>query len=231
MPSEEILVLASSRKYGGRCVAGINRSGEWVRPFSGGHQGLLLAECGIGGAWPEVLDVVRFGYVKRLGDPVQPENLLIDDSDWELRKKIPPGEAHERLRSHLCKGPRLLGNRGAAVMEDEAVENAEGSLALVEPTAGISLLMRPPEEEHGKLKPRVAFHFGRRQYKLPLTDVPIEEAVKAAGVGEYSPRDLGLDASGSVLLTISLAEEFNDWHHKLVAAVIFLRGSGVGLGL
>jgi hypothetical protein len=222
MPSEEILVLASSRKYGGRCVAGINKSGQWVRPVSGGHQGLLLAECGIDGDWPEVLDVVRFGYVKRLEDPVQPENLLIDDSHWELRKKMPGGEAYERLGGYLDQGPRLLGNRGAAVKEDEAVENGDGSLALIEPTAEISLLMRPSDEEHGKLKPRVAFRFGRRQYTLPLTDVPIEEAVKAAGVGEYSPHDLGFDASGRILLTISLAEEFNGWHHKLVAAVLFL---------
>ena len=149
---------------------------------------------------------------------------MIDDSHWELRKKIPPGEAYERLGSYLDRGPRLLGNRGAAVKEEEAVENADGSLALVEPTAGISLLMRPPEEEHGKLKPRVVLNFGRTQYKLTLTDVPIEEAVKAAGVGRYSPHDLGFDASGCVLLTISLAEEYNGWHHKLAAAVLFLPG-------
>jgi hypothetical protein len=222
MTTEEILVLASSRKYGGRCVAGIDKSGQWVRPFSGAHQGLLLAECGIGGEWPEVLDVVQFGYLERLEDPVQPENLLVDDSHWELRKKIAPEEAYERLAGYLARGPRLLGNRGAAVKKDEAVENGDGSLALIEPTAGISLLMRPPEEEHGKLKPRVVFNFGRRQYKLPLTDVPVEEAVKAAGFGEYSPQDLGFDASGHVLLTISLAELFNEWHHKLVAAVLFL---------
>lgn len=198
-----------------------------MRPVSGGPHGLFLTECGIGGEWPEVLDVVRFGYVKRLEDPVQPENLLIDDSHWELRKKIPPKEAYERLGGYLDQGPRLLGNRGAAVKEDEAVENADGSLALVEPMAGISLLMRPPEEEYGKLKPRVAFDFGRRQYKLPLTDVPIEEAVKDAGVGEYSPEDLGFDGAGRVLLVISLAEVYNDWHHKLVAAVLFLPPPGL----
>lgn len=222
MPSEEILVLASSRKYGGRCVAGINRSGQWVRPVSGGHHGLFLSECGIGGGWPEVLDVVRFSYVERLEDPVQPENLLIDNSRWELRKRFSSAVAYEWLRPHLDQGPTLLGNRGAAVTEDEAVENGIGSLALIEPTRRISLLMRPPEEEYGKLKPRLGFQFGGRAYQLPLTDVPIEEAVKAAGVGEYAPEDLGLDASGRVLLTISLGAEYNGWHHKLVAAVLLL---------
>jgi hypothetical protein len=231
MPGEEILVLASSRKRGGRCVAGIDRSGEWVRPVSGGPHGLFLTECGIGGEWPEVLDVVRFGYGRRLEDPIQPENLLIDGSRWKLIKRIPSEEAYGRLRGYVERGPRLLGNRGAAVTESEALENGDGSLALIEPNTGISLLMRPPEKEYGRLKPRVAFDFGRRQYKLPLTDVPIEEAVKAAGVGEYSPEDLGFDGAGRVLLVISLAEVYNDWHHKLVAAVLFLPSAGLGLGL
>jgi hypothetical protein len=82
--------------------------------------------------------------------------------------------------------------------------------------------MRPAEGEHGKLKPRVVFDFGRRRYDLPLTDVPIEEAVKAAGVGEYAPQDFGFDAPGRVFLTISLAEAHEGWHHKLAAAVLFL---------
>ena len=203
-------------------MAGINRSGKWVRPVSGGHHGLFLTECGVDDGWPRVLDVVRFGYVRRLEDPVQPENLLIDDSRWALRKKVSPGDAYKRLGRYLDGGPKLLGNRGAAVPEDEAAAGTNGSLALIEPTAGVSLLMRPPEDEHGKLKPRVAFGFGRRKYELPLTDVPIEEAVKQAGVGEYEPRELGFDASGPVLLVISLAEAYNGWHHKLVAAVLFL---------
>lgn len=161
-------------------------------------------------------------YVRRLKDPIQFENFLIDDSHWVLRKKVPPAAAYERLRGYLDRGTSLFGNRGAAVTEGEAAEKADGSLVLVEPTAEISLLMRPPEEEYGKLKPRVAFHLGRNQYKLPLTDVPIEEAVKAAGVGEYAPEDLGFDTSGHTLLTVSLGEVYNGWHHKLAAAVIFL---------
>lgn len=228
MPSEEFLVLASSKKLGGRCVAGLNKSGEWVRPVSGAHHGLFLTECGIAGRWPEVLDVVRFDYVRRLEDPAQPENLLIDGSQWELRKKVPRAEAYERLRGYRDQGPLLFGNRGKAVPEDEAAEIVDASLALIEPASGISLLMRPPEEERGKLKPRVVFDHGGRRYDLPLTDVPIEEAVKAAGVGEYAPQELGFDASGRVLLTVSLAEAYEGWHHKLAAAVIFLPPSEPG---
>lgn len=95
-------------------MAGITRKGEWVRPVSGGPYGLFQTECGVDGRWPEVLDVVRFGYVKPLDDPAQPENVLIDDSPWELRKRVPREEAYGRLRRYLAKGPTLLGNRGKA---------------------------------------------------------------------------------------------------------------------
>lgn len=96
------------------------------------------------------------------------------------------------------------------------------SLALIEPAADVSLIMRPPEEEQGKHKPRIVFEFASKQYDLRLTDIPIERAVRAAGVGEYSPRDLGFDASGPTLVTVSLGEAKDGWHTKLGAAVLFL---------
>jgi hypothetical protein len=222
MPTEEILVLASSKKLGGRCVAGITREGEWVRPVSAGPHGLLRTECGVDGRWPEVLDVVRFDYVKRQDDSAQPENVLIDGSPWELRKTMPREEAYERLRSHVTEGPALLGNRGKAMPAEEAAKGMDASLALIEPAAGVSLVMRPPEEEEGKYKPRVVFEFASKRYDLRLTDIPVEKAVRAAGVGEYSPRDLGFDAPGPILVTVSLGEAKNGWHTKLGAAVLFL---------
>jgi hypothetical protein len=223
MPTEEILVLASSKKRGGRCVAGITKSREWVRPVSGGPNGLFQAQCGVEGRWPEVLDVVRFGYVEPpLEEPAQPENVLIDGSRWELTGTLPREEAYERLTDSLAAGPLLLGNRGKAVAEEKAAEGLNASLALIEPDSEISLLMRPPEEEWGKFKPRVVFTFGSKVYDLPLTDIPTERAVKAVGVGEYSPQELGFDASGPTLLTVSLGGAYNGWHHKLAAAVLFL---------
>lgn len=222
MPTEEILVLASSRKLGGRCVAGITRSGEWVRPVSNEPHGLFQIECEVDGRLPEVLDVVRFPYVKRLADSAQPENVLIDGSEWELRRKLPPEEANERLHQFLATGPRLLGNRGRAMKEEEAAEGVEASLALIEPRSGIELIMHPPEEEQGKHKPRVGFDFASTRYELPVTDIPVEEAIRDAGVGRYEPEELGFDASGTVFLTVSLGEAYNGWHYKLAAAVLFL---------
>lgn len=222
MPTEEILVLASSRKHGGRCVAGVTRAGTWVRPVSVGSHGLFKAECGVDGRWPEVLDVVRFGYSKRTEDPAQPENFLIDGSEWELRKRLDPAEAAGSLRRFLTAGSKLLGNRGKAVKDEVAAEGVETSLALIAPRSGIELILSPPEDGQGKPRPRVVFDLGRTRYDLPVTDIPVEEAIREAGVGVYDPEDLGFDATGTVLLTISLGEEFEGWHYKLAAAVLFL---------
>ena len=222
MPTAEILVLASSKKLGGRCVAGLDKKGEWVRPVSAGPHGLYPAECEVEGRLPEVLDVVRFEYAERLEDPAQPENVLIEDSPWELRRRMPPEEAYGRLRNYLWEGRRLLGNRGKAVPEEEAAKGVDASLALIEPTGGVSFLIRPPEEEEGKYKARVVFDFAAKRYDLRLTDIPLERAVRDAGVGEHSPEDLGLDASGKTLVTVSLGEPNNGWHTKLAAAVLFL---------
>jgi hypothetical protein len=221
MPTEEILVLASSKKLGGRCVAGITRSGEWVRPVSGEAHGLFKAECEVDGRWPEVLDVVRFGYSERLEDPAQPENVLIDGSAWELRKELPREEAHHRLAPFLSPGPALLGNYGKAMTEEDAAAGVEASLALIEPSE-LSFLLRPAEETYGKLKPRILFEFSSTGYELGLTDIPLEEAVRRAGVGEHSPLELGVDIGGPVLLTVSLGEAYEGWHWKLAAAVLFL---------
>lgn len=104
---------------------------------------------------------------------------------------------------------------------DKAAEGVDASLALVEPDSGISFLMRPPEEELGKYKPRVVFRFCSTTYDLVLTDIPLVRAVRKAGVGEHVPEDLGLDCNRS-LLTVSLGEADNGWHTKLAAAVLLL---------
>jgi hypothetical protein len=222
MPTEEILVLASSKKYGGRCVAGITRSGKWVRPVSGEHHGLFKAECEVDGRWPETLDVVRFGYAERLDEPAQPENVLIDGSEWELRKKLVPTEAPGNLQRFLATGSTLLGNRGRAMRDEVAAEGVEASLALIEPRSGIKLISSPPEEGQGKPRARVVFDFAATKYDLPVTDIAVEEALRAAGEGSYDPEDLGMEASGTVFLTISLGEDYEGWHYKLAAAVLFL---------
>lgn len=163
---------------------------------------------------------MRFDYVRRLEDPTQPENFLIEETEWQLVERFDPGLVYAEFQEMLERGPELLGNQGKAVKEDIAAEGVDASLALVEPSAPIAYVMHPPEETYGKLKPRVVFGLNGTEYELGLTDVGLEERVRREGVGAYRAEDLGLGASGPTLLTVSLAEAHRGWHTKVAAAVL-----------
>ena len=219
-----MIVLANSRKLGGRCVAGISTSsGEWIRPVSDlAHGELDTYRCRVDGRQAALLDVVRFDYTERCDDPVQPENVLVADTDWDLVDVIDPSGAYPRLRDHLSPGPVLLGNRGKAVKGSVAEAGLDASLALIEPTAPVELVLQPPGETGGKLKPSAAFELDGKEYELRLTDYVVAPRVQRAGVGRHAPEDLGLPVGDRTLLTVSLAEAHNQWHTKLAAAMLFL---------
>jgi hypothetical protein len=178
-------------------------------------------DCAVDGRWPEVLDIVRFGHLGTAGDPAQPENVLIDGDEWRLIDELGPAEAYSELAPHLATGPRLLGNRGGAVRADEAAEGIDASLALIEPPH-VEFLLRPAAETHDKLKPRVVFRLFGRNFELNLTDFAVRQRVLDAGLGTHNADDLGFGGADHTLLTVSLAEAYQEWHSKLAAAVLFL---------
>lgn len=224
MPTAEIIVLANSKKLGGRCIAGIStRSGRWARPVSRLPNGQLEpAHCRVEGRQSELLDVVRFEYVEQLDDPAQPENLLIEDKPWELVDNVAPVEAFSRLRGHLATGPELLGNRGRAVPRGVAEKGVDASLALIEPDRPPRFKTESAHETGGPLRPRVEFSLGGQDYELGITDFVIAPRLRALGCGDHSDDRLGFGDPSHVLLTISLAEPLDEWHWKLAAAVLFL---------
>lgn len=209
-------------------MAGISTiSGSWVRPVSELSDGRLLeSHCQIDGAQPDLLDVVRLEYSEAVGNPAQPENLLIAEAPWSLAEKISPDEAYERLAPHLAEGGQLLGNRGAAVPEDVAAEGLEASLALVEPEADFRFVRAEPAPGQARQRARVGFRFGGKDYVLTLTDFPIRAQMAGLQCGEYAPSDLGFPDDHRPLITVSLGEPRNGWHTKLAAAVLFVPEAG-----
>ncbi|HET7445779.1 MAG TPA: hypothetical protein VFJ57_14090 [Solirubrobacterales bacterium] len=222
MPTAEVIVLAASKKMGGLCVAGVStRSGRWARPVSDLEHGQLeRGHCEVAGRLPRLLDVVRFEYVEQLDDPAQPENLLLDDRPWEWVETIEPSLAYERLRGSLVRGPRLLGNRGKAMLDEKAREGVESSLALVEPQE--PLVFRAERKDGGRLSPRVEFQLRGQGYDIGITDFVVGPRLRQLGEGEYSAEELGLGRPGHVLLTASLGEPLDEWRWKLAAAIQFL---------
>jgi Dual OB-containing domain len=221
---DEMLVLACSKKWGGRCVAGISkRTGRWLRPVSDRSHGELGARYyRVGGRDIEPLDIVRLEYGEGLDDPSQPENVEVAASRWKLIGTVDPGRAADVLEPYLVGGPVLLENRGAAVPEDEAMLGVEASLALVRPER-LEFCLEPPWPGKNRPRPRADFKLDGQGYDLALTDYLVAPRLIAAGLGSHSLADLGFDDGSDVLLTISLAEPRDEWCTKLVAAVLLLR--------
>jgi hypothetical protein len=224
MPTQEMIVLANSRKMGGRCVAGISlQSEEWVRPVSSRPEGELSPrDCAIDGRPPRTLDVVRFQYRRRLGDLAQPENVLIDGGDWELLGEVEPAEAYERLRPYLSPGPGLLGGTEKGVSEAAvAQQGLKASLALVEPDS-IEFVSREPFHPGGPRKARAVFELRSQRWDLGITDSVVAPPLRRLESGVYSPTDLGFPTPGHILLTISITEPLDGMRWKLAPAVHLL---------
>jgi hypothetical protein len=223
MPSEEIIVLANSRKPGGRCVAGISTgSGDWVRPVAARSSSGALSprDCCVDGRMVEELDIVRFNYTARVGDPAQPENVAIEERDWELIDRVAPQDAYRLLRPHLEPGPALLGGTERGVPEALAQEGMEASLALVEPDTVMFRSQDNPFEQGRQA--RAVFVIASQPYDLGITDRAVAPRVKDQLDGTYSPSELGFGEPAHTVLTVSLAEPFNENRWKLAAAVLFL---------
>lgn len=223
MPVDEILVLACSKKWGGRCVAGISRrTGGWLRPVSGhSHGELYPRHYRIDGRDIELLDVVGLEHRGGVGDPSQPENVAVGDSRWWLTGRRNPAEAAPAIAPHVVDGPALLGNRGLAVPEEEAEEGVDASLALVRPER-LELRLDPPRQGTSRPRARAAFELRGQRYDLALTDRVVAPRLMNAGPGSHAPADLGFDPDADIHLTVSLAEAREGWCTKLVAAVLFL---------
>lgn len=223
MPQEEIIVLASSRKVGGRCIAGISTdSGKWVRPVSDQGEGELYPfQYKVQGRAPEALDIVRFSYQRHLGDPTQPENILIDDEGWHLTGRLDPAEAYQELAAFLGPGPELFGNRGRFLLASEAAEGVSESLVLIEPS-DLQFTVRPPFKPGGPRRKRAIFSIGGAAYDLPITDFVVGPKLLSLENGDYGQDQVGLSSGSRTLMTISLGGEKLARHWKLVATFLSL---------
>lgn len=215
MATERLLVLASSRKHGGRCIAGLSLDGNGlIRPVTGRGGGELSSYDTQLNTWPNELDVVGFGHDGFEGDLVQPENVLVDGSAWTNEGLMDADEALRLIEPHLHTGYAVLGNRGNAVPAHVANQGMDESMCLIEPT-------NPEFVLNPELRPLARFSYSAKTWELPLTDFTVSNEVRRTGRhGTYSLDELGFETPRRVALLLSLATNHNDWHSKLAAGVL-----------
>ena len=215
-----ILILASSRKPGGICLAGKRldgaRGGTWIRP--------VWESTGIG--WNTAILGRKAGCIPAVGDvfsiplsasqpwAYQSENWRIGDGAWDFaghrenRALTAFADNHASLWTNNCCSASGLNDR---VPLDIALRSGEGSLRLIHPTNLKFVAM--VHNERRKL--RACFNFRGVRYCLCVTD-------QQACDRWFDRIDHGHNGAADALLCISLGQPFDAYCYKLVAGVIEL---------
>lgn len=219
----DLFVLASSRKGGGRCVAGWDLTNDrWLRPVSPRPDGTLeLGHCQIDGDWPRLFDVARVEIDGHRPTAYQPENWQITDRVWERVDVADPAAVRDDL-ADLVKHTDWLLDSGDRRVDAAALRAspAPSSLALVRPDDARWRLEQFGAGRQYKTTFRLA---GRNAwYEFSVTDPPIYERLVPLADGSHERNVVGIADESEVFYLVSLAEPFadNDRCFKLVAGVI-----------
>lgn len=222
--SKKIICLASSRKPGGRCVAGkevlVNGYGGWIRPIST-RDG---AEINLGerqyqnGREPEILEIISIPMIGPHPRVHQRENEMIDSRYYWSKEGV---LSWEELVD-LVDQPTTLWSNGFSTyagnndrVPQEETTTIQNSLWLIKPSR-VTICVAAPGADFGNFKRavRAEFLYQGIQYNLKVTDLIAERAFLANENGEY-PLEM------ESYLCVSLAEAHTDGYcYKLVATIM-----------
>jgi hypothetical protein len=211
------ICLANSFKYGGRCLAGIeivlndskytivkndNGTPKWIRPVSRKeHRELPMLET----QNINMLDIVEIEDIENCPNNAHSENVF-HSSLKRTGKKI---SQNANNLNNLCNNlhSKIFFNKGKAVPAD-IFQQTEYSLMLIKASNCTFF-----NDEKNKL--RVRFSYNSTEYDLPVTDPIFISYMKAKGLDH-------INAENNYYFTISLGEELEGWHYKLVAGIIVI---------
>ena len=216
----QILILASSRKPGGICLAGKRldggQYGVWVRPVwectgIGWSTGVLSRKAG---RIPAVGDVFEIPLSVSQPWAYQSENWKVGDGAWDFaghrgnRALIRFADDNASLwKNNWCSS----GGFNDRVPVDMALRDGDGSLRLIRPND-----LKFVEEVHnGRRKVRAHFYFKDVRYCLCVTD-------QQACDRWFARLAEGHNGTADALLCISLGQPWETYCYKLVAGVIEL---------
>jgi hypothetical protein len=228
MPYKKTIVcLANSRKWQGRCVAGLEilpgRTAEWVRPVSGMEKGTLVWErfCGnANGRDPRLLDLLEIEFLVPQPHTFQVENHRIDPRlRWTYRGSLP----WQKLLPHVERTKNALWmNAGSSrnghndMVPADAAPALKSSLKLVQPEElRVTVTLEGSKSGEAKRRIRGEFALADSWYILSITDCAFEQSLmkQVAGFSKVLRRPL---------LCVSVSEVVPQMHacYKLIAGVV-----------
>lgn len=220
-----IVCLANSRKYSGRCIAGLEVDsygpGRWIRPVSSTPRGELQFEhLYVDGSEPRLLDLMQIEFLRPR--PVfchREDHLINPKACWVRRGSLSRSDIVSAVDPEsgclwLDGGSTTFGINDKIAASDAA--RLSSSLKLVQPKA----LIIKVQSEGGRFRKarrviRGFFSLGRFDYAFSVTDGRIEQELRDAPCG--TRRFLR-----SPLLCLSVSEIFESQNacYKLIAGVI-----------
>jgi hypothetical protein len=216
-----IICLADSRKTSGRCVAGKDIDGNWLRPVSNTLHGELSETDRRfqDGTFPQLLDKLSIAMLRPAPHDYQIENHLIDDHFYWVKA----GSINFNDLSRLVDHPTdiFLDGHSSSNGENDRVplnlaNNLNKSLILIKPSRSsltISIAIEGANFNNGKRKVRANFTYNNKRYKIAITDPLIERKYLSLNDGIYKVEE-------DAYMCISLGEPFGEYTYKLVASVI-----------
>lgn len=217
-----VLVLANSRKLAGRCVAGLDLSDEssikWIRPVSSRPHGEVSERERQfeNGADPRLLNLVTIPLLRAVPSGHQSENWLLDpERYWCLEGQLAHNELHQFVDQRdlwLASSDSTYHGAYDRVSEGNVATIAD-SLRLVR-VDDLSYRVFAPGSNFGDPKRCVQASFTHLgvEYRMRVTDPIVER--------EYLALANGLYDVGAAFLTVSLAELWEGYGYKVVAAVL-----------
>jgi hypothetical protein len=216
---KDIILLAASKKHKNYCVAGIDKeSGGWVRIVSDDpYIDFAVNENNmkyIDGNHPELLDIIRFKLKSFTPNYYQPENCLFDSSFcWEKIGKAIPKDIFDLIA--LNKDKFIFYNNDRR-LECDFIEKLSDD----EKHSLTAVLVKNPivvvQEWTDRKTVRMNFRYKECNYnKIAVTDPSFIREYINNPEGRYSLKK-------QVMLIISLGENFEGYHYKLIAGVIDL---------
>lgn len=218
---QPIVILASSRKNGGICLAG-KRLGEggWVRPVSvqPGQAWSVRSLNYLAGGVPRVGERFVLPLGQGVPDAYQRENCSVAFARWHAA-----GRMSARELEALADCPDTLWLNGwhtvhgwnDRIPEQVAARRCVSSLLLIRPES-----LRFRLDQGGcKLALRAVFDYRGQHYDLKVTD----DRVRALWIERLAD---GHDGRTDALLCLSLGQAFEGYCYKLAAGVVELSAQG-----
>lgn len=224
---KQILCLANSRKYGGRCVVGKevlpDRTLAWVRPVSDYGKGEVMPDemCFDDESMPQLLDVIEVPLVEPKPLSYQPENWLLAPEPWTKQRMADKANIERWLDAPAPlweSGHHTAQGKNDRFPYDATQTLADSARFIGVPSLEVTVTER--KDDGGTIRKhfRGSFAHAGDVYDLRITDIDFEERYS-----EIRPGKLRL---GKSYLTVTVGEPFRpveyepDYHYKLIAAII-----------